>query len=219
MDLNQIIRVINSSEFINKLANREIPFSRSSAELKSYISAASGVPFEDVEKNWDVIWRHIKYVFEERPRISKSPPKQQAVSPTNMTKDESDSTIRINTLANTIYFVLYERHGTRAPEIIYRLLEPMMTKALVEGGESAVKARLLFLPAAPDTLEGILEVYKEILLTGKEFLCSDEDLHLSLCRVSSELPSGDARIKGYTSDDCARKVSQIFREVCINGLH
>ena len=174
-------------------------------ELIKLVSEYTGVPEDKLKLIWNDVYRLIVKLYYRRVKIKK----------------RNVGGVRLNTLANSLYFAIYERYEHQAPEIMYTILEPYMVSALQNPENDVIveKTRLLFLPIAPENLDEILELLKEILSSNRRILCNDTVVSALeiLCSQSSKLPSSKSSFNTYSIKDteyCIKNLKKIVSEVC-----
>lgn len=167
---------------------------KSNPELQSFVSSYAGIDEDELKLVWDKVFRLIMKIYSGKVKIRKQVVKYKA---------------RVNSLANTLYFSLYEVYGNRAIEIMYNILEEYIVPSL--SNEEAKRSRLFFVPVSEWNLNDVLALYEEVLAKHSEILCKiKKEYHLYLCSQSSFLPSGNSG----GVEKCIRMVSKVFDGVC-----
>ena len=150
---------------------------RSNPELIKLVSDFTGVHEEQLKPIWSDVYKIIIDIYNRRAKL----------------RQETVGEVRLNTLANSLYYAVYEKYEHRAPEIIYTVLEPYVVPALQDpDNEDAVKkSQLLFLPISPENLDSILTLLGQILTSNRELLCNDTIISALeiVCHRSSLLPT------------------------------
>ena len=203
---SEVASKLKTEEFYNLLHSKieeGLKLYKGNPELLQLVSEFTGVPQDELRVIWSDVYRVVVDVFYKRVKVKKA---------------RSGGT-RLNTLANSIYFALYEKYEHKTPELMYSILEPYMVRALQGDDPKAVEtARLFFLPISSDNVDQILALLREVMESNKEYFCNDTVIQALdiVCSRSSSLPrSTGAGIGLKDTEYCIHNLKRIASEVCM----
>lgn len=170
---------------------------KSNPELVKLVSEYLDVPEHSLSPYWNKLFMLIMKIYYGKVRVKQT---------TNLLR------VRVNTLANSLYFILYDVYGTEATKLMYNIIEPYLVPVL-SGEEDFNKARLFFVPLSTQTLDGVINLFREIISSNKKVLCRIPlNLYYTICSQSSLLPSSSNGRGGV--EKCGRLIRKTYTEVC-----
>lgn len=179
---------------------------RTNPELVKLVSEFVGIPEEQLKPIWKDVYKVIINIYNRKAKL----------------RQETVGEVRLNTLANSLYYAVYEKYEQKAPEVVYTILEPYIVPALQDpDAEDAVKkVQLLFLPISPENIDEVLAVLGEILASNRELLCNDTIISAleMVCHRSSLLPTSKKSNNSIKDVDyCFSKLKKTAVNACGGG--
>ena len=197
--VKESILTLDFQNLLREQVKKGLKLYKANPELFSLVSEYTDISVNDLRPVWDKVFRLLMRIYSGRVRVKRSSGVFKA---------------RINTLANTLYFILYELYGSSATEILYSILEPYIVPSITDS-ESFERARLFFIPVSEGTLENTVMLLKEVLIKHNRELCKiPEYLYHGICSQTSFLPSSSNGNGGV--ERCLTLVTKAYREVCSN---
>jgi len=191
------------SSFRKDVKSGKLKLYKRNPELIKLVSKYTGISEEELKPVWSDVYRLLLDIYYNRRKVKK--------------RKKLEGGLGLNTLANSLFFSLYNKYEHKTPEIMYTLLEPYMTAALSGDRDAVEKARLLYLPISMHNLDGVLGLLTEIISSNREIFC--DDMVISgldiVCTQTNNLPSSrSSSSKTKDTEYCLSRLRRIVSEVC-----
>jgi len=176
----EILEILNTQAFKDlfreAVASKKVKLCTSCQDLKQFVIEQFkqlGYDEKVVEQYWKkIIYPKLVAIYNNRDDMLKPTDKTQEIS--------------LVTLANVLYFALYEQTED-APRIMYELLEPYMVQCLSSASRDAcIPVRQFFIPVDGENIDYVLKLLHDVLNKYPQ-LRSSEHLNI-LCSISSSMP-------------------------------
>lgn len=202
-----------TTDFLNRLEDfrrkHNVKISVSDKRFVSFIAEYLNIPEEDVRKYASKLVPLVGDILSRRVKLKTEEPSTTVAS--------GEPHIHVNSLANTLYLLLYKLSPATASRTMYNILEKYVVNAL-SGDESALRVvDVFFSPVSVDNYKTVVEQLKQVLSEHRE-LCSLGSKELAiLCLKSSCLPVTKSMNATSPVDNCVKLVSEAFSKVCHSG--
>jgi len=196
-DVLQMLDSPNFKEvFRNAVSSRKVKLCTNCPDLKQFVAEQLGLSESIVEQYWkDVIFPKLREIYNRRDAIS-----EKGVA----------FAFPIVTLANVLYFLLYEQ-TEEAPKIMYEILEPYVVRCLNSmRRDDCEPVRLFFSPVDSENVDSVLRLLAEILSKYPQLRVRDLDM---ICAVSAHLPKAVTAIRKNLKDVsyCKKELNRILQ--------
>jgi len=203
--IKSILKTVDFKQILkDKVTRREVLLAKKDPNIFRLVVEYTGEPESIVRKYWDKIYKLIVKIYYGRVKVEK----------------EGTGYVSIITPASALYLALREVYGADATEIMYQILEPVMTSALAFDQDAAYIAHNLFMPVSPSSLDVLDAILPPILSNGKEYVCNEKVAELFenlVCTRNQALPHNLSRNNTTglkTIEDCIAKIKKILGDVC-----
>lgn len=203
MDYEEIKKKLKTIEFRDLIRNKVrngLGLYKSNPDLIIIVSDFLGVPEYTLTPIWDRVFKLVLKIYHGKVKVRSS---------------GNVGRVHVNSLANSLYFILYEKYGSDTISVMYDLLEPYMVPVLSGEGDYE-KVRLFFLPISTSNVESVMNLFREVLESKRDVFCSIPlVMYYVICSQSSLLPTSSTGRGGV--ETCVSKLKKIYREVCGSG--
>lgn len=199
-----------TADFLNKLEEYRrryrVKISVSDPRFISFLSGYLNLPEDEVKKYARQLIPLIGDILSRRVKLKSDEPSNVAGEPH----------IHVNTLANTLYLLLYKLSPATASKTMYSILEEHVVKALSGDGVALRVVDTFFSPVS--TNYGTIVEHLKLVLSERRELCSLRPKEFTLlCLKSSYLPVTKSLNSTSPADECTNLVLKAVSEVCHDG--
>jgi len=189
-----------ASCFLPRVRSGQVGMYKRNPELLKLASECSRLSQEELSRVWDDVYRMLLDLYYGRARL----------------EEAGEARVSVSTVANAVFYALYNVLGHSAVSTMYSLLEPYLIPALSGDEESARRARLLFTPVDESNVDEVLSAFRELLKASRGVMCQAARDYEILCLVSRGLPRSVDGSAGGVKDMnyCLSRLREAVAEVC-----